>query len=123
MRALSWTRWAACALAISICIPVAIADRGKKSISECTTFGQEDKGDDKVQFKIQSSCTVPVDCAISWRVICAPESKKRRAVHAGAAKFALTSGAEQTAEASAATCGADSWSIDNISWNCQPNRD
>jgi hypothetical protein len=123
MRAASWTRWATCALAISICIPVAVADRGKKSIAECTSFGQEDKGDDKVQFTVQSSCTVPLDCSITWRVVCAPESRKRRAAHAGAAKFALTNGAAQTAEASAAVCGADSWSIDNISWSCQPNRE
>jgi hypothetical protein len=123
MRSATWTRWAACALAISICIPVAIADRGKKSISECTTFGQEDKGDDKVQFSIQSSCDIPVDCSITWRVVCAPESKKRRAAHAGAAKLALTLNSTQTADASAAMCGADSWSIDSIVWSCQPNRD
>jgi hypothetical protein len=123
MRAATWTRWATCALAISICVPVALADRGRKSVGECTSFGQEDKGDDKVQFTIHNSCTVPVDCAITWRVICAPESKKRRAAHAGAAKFALTNNSAQTAEASAAVCGDAGWSIDSISWSCQPNKD
>src|SRR5690606_37810234 len=48
MRAASWTRWATCALALSICVPVALADRGKKSISSCTSFDQEDKGEDRV---------------------------------------------------------------------------
>jgi len=123
MRSPTWTRWAACALAISICIPVALADHGYKSVASCTTFGQQDKDEDKVQFTIQNSCSIPVDCSISWRVLCAPESKKRRAVHAGAAKLALTNGASQSTDASAAVCGADSWSIDSISWNCQPNRD
>jgi hypothetical protein len=126
MRSATWTRWAACALAITICVPaaVALADRGtKKSVADCTSFGQQDKDEDKVQFTISSSCTVPLDCAISWRVICAPESKKRRAVHPGAAKFGLTNGGSQTAEASAATCGDDGWSIDSISWSCQPNKD
>jgi hypothetical protein len=125
MRSTTWTRWAACALAIMICVPIAAtADRGnRKSVGDCTSFGQEDKGDDKVEFTIQNSCTVPVDCSITWRVICAPESKKRRAAHAGAAKFALTNNAAQTAEASAAVCGQDGWSIDNISWSCQPNKE
>jgi hypothetical protein len=123
MRSSSWTRWATCALAISICVPVALADRGYKSISSCTSFGQEDKGDDKVEFKIQNTCEIPVDCSITWRVVCAPESKKRRAAHAGAAKLALANGASQTAEASAATCGNDAWSIDSISWSCQPNKE
>jgi hypothetical protein len=125
MRAKTWTRWAMCALAISICVPLAaVADRdGKKSIATCATFGQQDKGDDKVEFTIHNSCTVPVDCSISWRVVCAPESKKRRATHLGAAKLALTNNTVQTAEASAAVCGDDGWSIDNIAWSCQPNKD
>ena len=126
MRSATWTRWAAYALAISICcVPaaVAFADRGTKSIADCTSFGQQDKGDDKVEFTIQSSCTVPVDCSITWRVVCAPESKKRRAVHAGAAKLALLNAGAQTAEASAAMCGDAGWAIDNISWSCQPNKD
>lgn len=123
MRAASWTRWATCALALSICVPVALADRGKKSISSCTSFDQEDKGEDRVQFTIHNTCTIPVDCSISWRVVCAPESRKRRASHAGAAKLALTDGAAQTAEASAAICGDAGWSIDHIAWSCQPNRD
>jgi hypothetical protein len=123
MRSASWTRWATCALALSICVPVALADRGAKSVSSCTTFAQEDKGDDKVQFTLGNTCTVPLDCSISWRVVCAPESKKRRAEHAGAAKLALTNGSTQSAEASATVCGDDGWSIESISWSCQPNKD
>jgi len=123
MRSPTWTRWATCALAISICVPVAFADRGTKSISTCTSFGQEDKGEDKVQFTVHNSCTIPVDCSISWRVVCAPQSKKRRAVHAGAAKLELPNGGMQSAEASATVCGDDSWSIDSIAWSCQPNKE
>jgi len=123
MRSHSWARWATCALAISICVPVALADGSKKSISTCTAFDQNDKGDDKVEFTIKNSCTVPVDCAISWRVVCAPMSKKRRAVHPSSAKLALTNDATQSAEASATVCGDDSWTIDSIHWSCEPNND
>lgn len=123
MRSPCWTRWAISALALSLCVPAALADRGTKSISTCASFNQADKGDDKVEFKLQSSCSVPLDCSISWRVVCAPESKKRRAEHAGAAKLALTSNSIQTAEASAAVCGDAGWAIDSIAWTCQPNKD
>jgi hypothetical protein len=123
MRATHWARWATCALAISICVPAALADRGTKSVSTCTTFDQADKGENKVEFTIRNSCTIPVDCSISWRVICAPDSKKRRAVHAGATKLLLGDATSQSADASAAVCGDDSWSIDNIQWACQPNKE
>ena len=127
MRSASWARWATCALAVviplSISLSAAFADRTARSLSSCTAFDQADKGDDKVQFTIHNTCTVPVDCSITWRVVCAPESKKRRAVHAGAAKLALTNNSAQSAEASAAICGDASWSLDGISWSCQPNNE
>jgi hypothetical protein len=123
MRSPTWARWATCALAISICVPAAFADRGKKSLSDCTAFNQNDKGDDKVEFTIHNTCSIPVDCAVSWRVVCAPDSKKRRAVHAGTAKLAITDATSQSTDASAAVCGDDGWSIDNVQWSCQPNKD
>lgn len=124
MRSRSWARWATCALAISICVPAALAQRSPKSISSCTAFDQEDKGDDKVQFTIKNTCTVPVDCSISWRVVCAPSSKKRRAEHTSSAKVALgADNGSQTAEASATMCGDDSWAIDSVRWSCQPNNE
>jgi len=123
MRSARWTRWATCALALSICLP-ALAERTKnRSVGDCAAFDQEDKGDDKVEFTIRNSCSVPVDCAISWRVVCAPSSHKRRNVHPGTAKLALDEGNVKQAEASAEICGDDSWAIDAVEWNCQPNRD
>jgi hypothetical protein len=125
MRSHTWARWATCALAITICVPAALADgtRSKKSISTCTAFDQEDKGDDKVQFTIKNSCTIPVDCSLSWRVVCAPSSKKRRAVHPSSTKLALVDGSSQSAEASATVCGDDAWTIDSVHWSCQPNNE
>jgi len=121
MRSRNWARWATCALAMMICLP-AIAD-SKKSLSTCTSFNQSDKGEDKVELTISNRCSVPVDCSLSWRVVCAPDSKKRRAVHAGSARMTLGDATSQSADASAAVCGADSWAIDNIQWACQPNKE
>jgi len=118
-----WARWATCALAITICVPAALADRGAKSLASCTLFDQVDKNDETVQFTISNTCTIPVDCSVSWRVVCAPDSKKRRATHAGAAKMSLTNGGSSTAEASAAICGDDAWTLDNIQWSCAPNKE
>src|SRR5258706_15262255 len=103
----------ACVLAMSICLP-AMAER-HKSLSDCTTFGQEEKGEDKLELTIKNSCTVPVDCSISWRVVCAPD-KKRRNVHANSSTLAITEGAAKSAEASAQVCGDDAWAIENIEW-------
>lgn len=126
MRATAWTRWATCALATSICVSIcvpALADRAKRSLSTCTSFDQVEKGEDKVEFTIHNTCSIPIDCSVSWRVVCAPESKKRRASHANLAKLALTDGQSQSAEASASICGDDGWSIDSVHWSCEPNKD
>ena len=111
-----------CGLALSVFVPAALADR-TKSIADCTYFDQKDKDDDRVEFTVKNLCTVPVDCSMSWRVVCAPDSKKRRAVHPSSAKFSLESGAVSSKEASADLCGDDGWSIDSIKWSCQPNND
>src|SRR5678815_1648487 len=108
MRSISWARWATCALAIAIPFTAAVAE-GRKSVSTCTVFDQSEKGEDALQFTVHNSCTIPLDCSISWRVVCAPDSKKRRAVHPGSAKLALTDTSSQTAEASASVCGDDAW--------------
>jgi hypothetical protein len=122
MRATCWARWATCALAISICVP-AIADRARRSLADCTSFDQADKGDDKVAFTIRNACSIPVDCSVSWRLVCAPDSKKRRASHPGTARLAITEGGSQSAEASAAVCGDDAWAIDSVQWRCLPNKE
>ncbi|MDB4960774.1 MAG: hypothetical protein JWP01_773 [Myxococcales bacterium] len=123
MRATTWARWATCALAISIAIPAATADRARRSLAECTAFDQIDKDEDTVQFTIHNTCTVPVDCSISWRLVCAPDSKKRKTSHAGSAKLALTDAGAGSAEVSAEVCGDDAWELRSIEWSCQPNKD
>jgi hypothetical protein len=122
MRSHSWARWATCALAISICVP-ALADHSKKSLSDCTSFDQTEKGDDAVELSLKNTCTIPVDCSLSWKVVCSPDSKKHRAVHPGASKLSLDTGGSSKAEASAAVCGDASWSIESIEWSCQPNKE
>ncbi len=122
MRPAIWARWATCALAITIAVP-AMAEHHGKSLSDCTSFDQTEKGESAVELTLKNTCSIPVDCSISWRVVCAPESKKRRSVHAGEAKLALVEGATQQAEASASVCGDDSYSIDSISWRCEPNKE
>ena len=123
MRSTRWARWAICALAISISVPAAFAKTAKKSLSDCTSFKQTDKDDTTVELAIHNSCKVPVDCKISWRVVCAPDSSKRRAVHAKSEKLTLNEGTGGSAEASAEICGDDAWTIESIQWGCEPNKD
>lgn len=117
-----WARWAICALAVSICVPAALAKNTKKSLADCTSFQQNDKDDDTVEITVHNSCTVPVDCSVSWRVVCAPDSKQRRSVHDSSKKFSLSTGSEEKNEADASVCGDDAWAIDSIKWGCEPNK-
>jgi hypothetical protein len=141
MRSTRWARWATLALAMSICVPVlATASPGAagarstagvakmktgaaKSLADCTSFQQTDKAEDLVELSVHNSCSVPVDCTIKWRVVCAPDSKKRRAVDAKRSTFTLNQGTGRSAEASAASCGDDAFAIDHIEWGCEPNKD
>lgn len=113
-------RWASAALAVLLVCPLAVAD-GRRSLDACTSFDQVDKSEIAVAFSIKNACTIPIDCAISWRVICAPQSKKRRAVHPGSVKFALAAASEHATEASAAVCGDDAFEITGVLWSCLPN--
>jgi hypothetical protein len=129
MRTACWVRWATCALAIAIVMPgvmpvvPALADRPRRSLGSCTSFDQADKGDDRVAFTIRNACSIPVDCSVSWRVVCAPDTRKRRAAHPGSVKLSIAEGTSQSAEASAAICGDDAWAIDSVAWTCLPNKD
>ncbi len=118
-----WARWATFALAISIWMPALAGKRVEKSLSDCTTFTQTDKSDDTVELSVHNSCKAQVDCSISWKVICAPQSQKRRAVHAKSSKFTLTEGTGQSADASAAVCGDEAWTIEAVRWGCEPSKD
>ena len=126
MRHVLWTRGASLALALSICVPAfsvpALADH-QKSVSDCTAFDEAEKGDDTLQLTVHNSCAIPVDCTLSWTVVCAPRSSKRRAAHGSSTKFSLDSAATQSTDASAAVCGDDSWTIQDVTWSCQPKDD
>lgn len=123
MRSRNRARWATLALATTLCVP-ALAERPRaKSLADCTSFDQADKDDATVEFTIHNTCTIPIDCSISWRVVCAPDSHKRRAEHAESVKLTLDEGAANTADASAKPCGDDAWTIDQVEWSCAPNKE
>ncbi len=123
----SWARWATCALAMSAAIPALYSSSARadhrRSLADCTFFDQQDQDEDAVKFTLKNTCSIPVDCKMSWRVVCAPESKKRRNVHASSFKLTVDSGKSDSRQASAALCGDDGWTIDSITWSCQPNSD
>jgi putative hemolysin len=130
MRTVSSVRSARCVRALALAISIvpasavpASADRPRRSIAACASFDQVDRGDDRVAFTIHNACGIPVDCSVSWRVVCAPDARKRRASHPGSARLAIPEAASGSAEASAAICGDDAWVIDAVMWSCQPNKD
>jgi len=123
MRSTRWARWATFALAISICVPALAKSATRKSVADCTSFTQNEKDETTLSIELHNSCSMPVDCKVSWRVVCAPDAPKRRATHDKQSKFTLKEGTETTLEASAALCGDDSFTLDHVTWGCEPNKD
>lgn len=128
MRSMTGARWATCALAAMIVIPFVTACESasagsKKSLDDCTSFEQVETSEEAMNLTIQSTCSIPIDCSVSWRVVCAPESKKRRSTHRGSAKMQFPTVDTKSAQASAAVCGDDPWVLDSINWTCEPNKD
>src|SRR5687767_5213631 len=121
MRATS-ARWVICALALSICVPAALAKGAKKSLADCTSFKQTEKGDDAFELTVHNSCKAQIACSMSWKVTCNPDSPKRRTVHEKSSKFTLSEGTGQTVEASAAICGDEPFTISSVQWGCEPSK-
>jgi hypothetical protein len=96
------------------------APRGRRSIDDCTRFDQRDAGDDAVELSIDSTCPIPLQCRIAWRLTCAPETRRRRSTPASVS-LRLDAGASVTRTASAAACGGDGWMIDRVVWSCAPS--
>lgn len=118
----AWARWGTCALTASIIVPALAVAGGRRSLDHCTSFTQVDESDVVSTLTVQSTCSMPIDCTVSWRVVCAPDSKKRRAVHRKTVAFTFATGDAKTARASAEICGDDSFVIDSVQWSCQPQR-
>jgi hypothetical protein len=117
-------RWASCALALLVCAAAPAAADHHKSLSDCTSFDQADKpAGDAVELTIHNTCSIPIDCELTWRVVCEPEAKRRRSVHPQDVRVTITEGTSQSTDASAAVCGDGSWQIDGVEWSCQANKD
>ncbi|MBP8811849.1 MAG: hypothetical protein KBG48_23970 [Kofleriaceae bacterium] len=124
-RAITLARGAICALALTLIVSPAVADKRKKrvkprpSIAACTNFDQVDRVDDGVDLLIGNQCELEVSCSVSWTVTCAPDSKRKRR-HQGGKAFRLAIAQVESTNASAAMCGNDGWVIDDVVWACEP---
>lgn len=116
---------ALCALVVipSVFAPAQADTSRRRSLASCTQFEQNDKDEQSLELRVRSTCTMPIDCTLSWQVVCAPQSRKRRKVTTGSAAFTVESASEKAAEASAASCGDDSWLIKGVSWRCEPSKE
>lgn len=123
MRSSRWTPGAICALVVTLAAPTLAQPSAPRSVRDCVDFTEREHGDDAVELTTENRCAVPVACTIEWRVVCAPDARARRSVHAGSEKLSLAEGARQSVLASAAVCGADSFTIDDITWGCKPSKD
>ena len=128
MRSPKGARWVGSALAlVSLVVSSPInADTAKKkklAVSDCATFDQKDSGEATVDFTVDNSCSIAVECTVTWSVTCAPDSRKRRSKKFEGASFTLAATEVKTTTATADRCGDDGWSIDDVSWSCAPSKD
>ena len=127
MRSRNGARWAWCALALVSLIAPASAQpdkhERKKTVGDCATFDQKENPDATVDFTVTNACTIKVECSVTWSVTCAPDSPKRRSSKHEGASFNLETSQAKTSTASAARCGDDGWSIDDVTWSCAPSKD
>jgi hypothetical protein len=117
---------ALCALAaVTVLAPKPAAAEGerKRSLARCTSFDQREKDESSLELTIKNSCTMPIDCKISWELVCAPASKKRRKVTPESTAFTVSTDATQVTALSAAACGDDSWVIRGVSWRCEASKE
>jgi hypothetical protein len=91
-----------------------------KSIANCALFTQTDRSDDGIAIVVANACGIPLNCKVSWSVVCAPDSAKRRVKHSSRLAFALEDGKQEEHTASPGVCKSDNWSIENIAWSCAP---
>jgi cell division septation protein DedD len=116
---------ALCALAVltATLAPAAADPPRRRSLAQCTAFEQREKDEVSVELTVRNTCTVPINCRVSWRLVCAPESKKRRKVTPGSVAFTLAEASAQVTEASAAECGDASWMIKDVIWRCDSSKE
>ncbi len=102
----------------------AIADtvRAKRSLARCTAYEQRES-EASLDITIKNSCTMPIDCTISWQLVCAPESKKRKKVSSESTSFTISTNSSQLTAASASSCGDDSWLIKSLTWRCEASKE
>lgn len=117
---------ALCALAIPTLAslqPAAADTARKRSLARCTSFDQREKDETSLELTIKNACTIPIDCSVSWQLVCAPESKKRRKVTSESTAFTLSTDSTQVTALSAAACGDDAWLIRGVTWRCDASKD
>lgn len=94
-----------------------------RSLARCTSFEQREKDETSLEITIKNRCSMPIDCKLSWQLVCAPESKKRRKVLPESTAFTLSTDAAQSTSASATVCGDDSWVIQSVTWRCEASKE
>lgn len=95
----------------------------RRSLASCTQAEQRDKDALSIALTVRSTCSMPIDCKVTWSLVCAPQARKRRKVTPNEASFTVQSSSSQETELSAAACGDDSWLIKDVSWRCEPSKE
>lgn len=90
------------------------------SVTQCMSYNETPNPSGGLDLTIQNNCGFSAKCKLAWKVVCAPQSTKRRKLHSHLVMFDLEPGQSQSRHANASACGDDSWQLSAITWSCTP---
>ena len=109
-----------CAVAIGATTSVAKPPKTKKV--RCVKYTQKKGVDEQsVDVGLRNRCRFAVSCTVEWTVSCEDDDDKTP-VRRQSRFVEHDRGDSEIVSASAAICGDGSWAVDDIRWNCEPDR-
>ncbi len=92
----------------------------KRKRSRCVKYSQL-MGADKqsVDVRLRNRCASEMTCSIEWKLSCDADPADAP-VRDRTEIATMKRGDTSTMNLSAAACGDDGWSVDDIQWNCNP---
>jgi hypothetical protein len=108
---------AACGLAACVLSPPAAA---KDSADTCVSVST-DSINEGLKWTLSSSCERKMSCTIDWTLTCKDHEGAIESRTAGRERFALEPAQQHATTAASKACGASNWSIDDVTWDCQPS--
>jgi hypothetical protein len=96
---------------------VATAHAQDESVEDCVGFQLAD-ADQGLVYELANSCETRLTCQMSWNVVCGEERKGPP--QPGTKRFSIARDTSANVAISTASCGSESWVVQDVTWACNP---